>query len=237
MACLWCAPSACRLWTCRMLSGSFLVHIVFVHRWCTLNSFFHFYLVFERVWISVGTVSRGQRTTSESHFSPSITWLPRIELRPSGWVAGNFTCCTISLALNTSLLKLFLTTFPLAHRAGYYERLLKVLGEDVNQLLPSHCVCLSSQLLQGALCSSPPFFCVVCEHLGTRPSKYIEKGSSFPSAWQLWKEIQCMETTCGGFMLELCGIQALSWFLLLLVIWSKQILCVLRAHRKGCCYH
>lgn len=133
----------------------------------------------------VGTGSRGQRTTSESQFSPSAMWFPRIELRPSGWVAGNFTCCTTSLAPNTSLLKLFLTAFPLDHMAEYYERHLKVLGEDVNQLLLSHCVCLSSQFLQAALCSGPLFFCVVCEHLGACPSKYIEKGSSFPSAWQL----------------------------------------------------
>lgn len=69
--------------------------------------------------------------------------------------------------------------------AEYYERLLKVLGEDVNQLLPSHYICLSSQFLQDALCSGLLFFCVVCEHLGTCPSKYIEKGSSFLSAWQL----------------------------------------------------
>lgn len=123
----------------------------------------------------MGTVSRGQRTTSESHFSPSTMWFPRMELRPSGWVAGNFTCGTISLALNTSLLKLFLTTFPLDHMAVYYERLLKVLGKEADQLLPSHCICLSSQFLQGALCSGPLFFCVVCEHLGTCPSKHIEK--------------------------------------------------------------
>lgn len=143
----------------------------------------------------MGTVSRGQRTASESHFSLSTMWLPRIELRSSGWVAGNFTCCTISLARNTSLLKLFLTTFPLDHMAVYCERLLKVLGEDVNQLLPGHCVCLSSQFLQGALCSGPLFFCVVCEHLGTRPSKYIEKAVPSPvpgnseKKYNVWKPL------------------------------------------------
>lgn len=164
---------------------------------------------------------------------------PRIEVRPSGWVAGDFTCSTISLAHSTSLLKLFLTTFPLAHMAVYHEKLLKVLGEDVNQLLPSHCVCLSSQFLQGALCSGPLFLCVVGEHLGTRPSKYIEKRWFLPQCLATLKRNRMYGHHWWVFHARALGIQALSWlaFPLLLIIRSKQILCVLRAYREGGCYH